>query len=318
MPLIPIHAATDPRIAEYVGVREAELRKDRFDAPGGLFVAEGELVVRRLIASRYRTRSLLCTHARLKTIPDVLASIGPDVPVYAVDQATMNGIVGFNIHRGVLAIGQRGHEPLLESILQGIRCAIVLEDLVNHDNLGSLFRNAAALAGGCFGQACILLSPKCADPLYRKSIRVSMGAALLVPFARLSDWPGDLHRLGEFGFRTLAMTPARDASDLAAVESDLRRSPQRIAVVLGSEGPGLTDAASQACALRVRIDMPGRRFVTQSSANRSAPGPEEPGEFGNSQGIDSLNVAVAGAIALHRLYSVTPAENCHPKDGPVQ
>lgn len=316
MPLIPITNPADPRIADYLGVREAELRKDRFDAPGGLFVAESELVIRRLLASRYRTRSILSTHARLKNIPDMLASIGTDIPVFAVDQLIMDGIVGFHIHRGLLAIGERGPEPSLDSLLARARCAVVLEDLVNHDNLGGIFRNTAALAAGCFGDACILLSPRCADPLYRKSIRVSIGSALMVPFARLTDWPGDLHRLRAAGFYTLALTPSEDAVDLVEVESQLRKSPKRVAIVLGTEGPGLSEDAARYSDVRVRIAMPGRQTVTVSAAHTCAwphdiqhlghENADVERKLGTNQGVDSLNVSVAGAIALHRLFSVTP------------
>ncbi|MBC7772295.1 MAG: RNA methyltransferase [Pyrinomonadaceae bacterium] len=319
MPLITITNPADPRIAEYVGVRESELRKGRFDAPGGLFVAESELVVRRLIASPYRTRSVLTTHSRLRNIADLESMLGPDVPIFCVDQSTMDGIVGFHIHRGLLAIGERGPEPSLDSLLARARCAVVLEDLVNHDNLGGIFRNTAALAGGCFGDACILLSPRCADPLYRKSIRVSIGSALMVPFARLTEWPGDLHRIRRAGFYTLALTPSEDAVDLVEIEAGLRASPKRIAIVLGTEGPGLSEDAAGSSDARVRISMPGRRPEGSGSRRECQGSVSTQGDgagaedceksvkaFAIGQGVDSLNVSVAGAIALHRLFSHTP------------
>jgi tRNA G18 (ribose-2'-O)-methylase SpoU len=295
MPHVPIDSLSDPRVADYAQIREAELRKDRFDAPGGLFVAEGELVVRRLLASRYRTRSILTTHARLRTVQDIVDALPAETPVYVVDQPTMNGIVGFNIHRGVLAIGERGPEPDLDQLLRSSRVAVILEDLVNHDNLGGIFRNVAGLGAGCFGETCILLSPKCADPLYRKSIRVSMGSALLVPFARLTDWPNDLQRVQTAGYRVLAMTPSERAVDIDTVTPDA--SNPKAAILLGSEGPGLTDTAMSKADIHVRIWMPGRSG-------------QSPPLFANSldledrtaEGIDSLNVSVACAIALHRLF----------------
>jgi len=303
MPLIHIDSISDPRLTEYVGVREAELRRNRYDAPGGLFIAEGELVFRRLLDSPYITRSVLTTNARLATIADALARLGPDVPVYVVDQATMNGVVGFNIHRGLLAIGERGPEPDLDALLAAARCAIVLEDLANHDNMGGVFRNAAALGGACFGSTAILLSPRCADPLYRKSIRVSMGAALLAPFATLAEWPGDLERLRRAGYLVAALTPDEGAVDIAEVEAKLVKAPQPVALMLGAEGPGLSASAMEQADIRVRIAMPGRSTdpaAERAGEPRSVDGAEE--EEDSGRGVDSLNVAVAGAIALHRVF----------------
>jgi tRNA G18 (ribose-2'-O)-methylase SpoU len=282
MPTIPIQSISDPRVAEYVGVRESELRKDRFDAPGGLFIAEGELVVRRLFASSYATRSVLTTPMRLNSIRDVVDALPQDTPVFVVDQQTMNGIVGFNIHRGLLAIGVRGHEPPIDRVLAAASILVVLENLVNHDNLGAIFRNTAALAGP---SAAILLSPRCADPLYRKSIRVSVGHALAVPFARLGPWPEAVDRLRQAGFLLLALTPDPGAEDIVAVSQELMVQPgqHRLALLLGGEGPGLTTEAQTYSDRRVRIDMPGRDRETNT-------------------GVDSLNVATAASIALHRLH----------------
>jgi tRNA G18 (ribose-2'-O)-methylase SpoU len=291
--LIKIDSPQDPRLSEYRGVREAELRKDRYDAPGGLFVAEGELVVRRLIASAYRCRSVLTTPVRLNTIRDALDRLEPDLPVYLVDQPTINGVVGFNIHRGILAIGLRGQPPSLESLLLPHRTLIILEDLTNHDNIGGIFRNTAALAG-TGSAAAILLSPRCADPLYRKSIRVSVGQALTVPFATLRDWPGDLARIRAAGYRLLALTPSPDARDIADVASEIQSRPQPLALLLGSEGPGLSGIALGTADDLVRIPMPGQTFGPQSPAY-------PPHEL-----VDSLNVSVAAGIAIHRLCPLHP------------
>lgn len=298
MPIVPIDSITDPRVADYVQVREAELRKERFDAPGGLFVAEGELVVRRLFQSRYRVRSLLVTQARLNTLNDLVERLPADVPVYLVNQATMNGVVGFNIHRGVLAIGERGPEPSLDELAAGARCLVVLEDLVNHDNLGGVFRNVAGLGGGCFGHTRVVLSPKCADPLYRKSIRVSMGSALLVPFVRAVEWPRDLDRLKVFGFHIVALSPGDRSVEIGDFSTQMAAKTDKIALVLGSEGPGLHPDSLAMADTVVRIDMPGR---TSPSSGSPVPNSLDT-DFVESQGIDSLNVSVAGAIALHRLF----------------
>jgi tRNA G18 (ribose-2'-O)-methylase SpoU len=282
MPLIEIHSPADPRIADYLDIREAELRKDRFDAPGGLFIAEGELVYRRLLTSRFRTRSVLVTPTRLRTIDDTLSALAPDTPVYLVDQATMNRVVGINIHRGILAIGERGPEPALAELLRAKRIAVLLEDLVNHDNLGGVFRNTAALAGP--KAAAVLLSPRCADPLYRKSIRVSMGHVLSVPYARLADGQQALARLRELGFTLIALTPRPDADDIVEV-ADRLAPGARCALILGTEGPGLSEVTLTQADIRARIRMPGATDQTRPSLGH----------------IDSLNVSVAAAIALHRL-----------------
>lgn len=275
MPLITLESADDPRLAAYANIRDAELaqRTDPLDPDGhrGLFIAEGELVVRRLIASAYPTLSLLTTPTRLATIGDALAGLPGSVPVYVVPQQVMNTVVGFNMHRGLLALGGRPEPTPLERLLSLSGPLLILEDLVNHDNLGGIYRNAAALGGPGIG---VLLSPRCADPLYRKSLRVSMGHVLGVPTARLTDWPGDLLRLKDAGWTLLATTPDTSAADLA----DLHPLPKKVALLLGSEGPGLTPGALATADVRVRIAM-----------NPAGPG------------VDSLNVAVSAGICLHRL-----------------
>lgn len=302
MPLIEITSPDDPRIAEYVGVREAELRQERYDAPGGLFIAEGELVFRRLVNSTYATRSVLLTPTRLTTVRDAIDALPPETPIYLVDQRVMNGIVGFNIHRGLLALGAREAEPPLETLLADAACIVVLEDLVNHDNVGGIFRNVAALAGitmksgGAKGGA-VLLSPRCCDPLYRKAIRVSIGWALGVPFARSADWPGDIARMRQAGYRVLALHPDAGARDVGEVAAELSGSPQKIALIVGTEGPGLSADAIRNADECIRIPMRGRdMFRSHAKA----------GEEADFEGVDSLNVGVATAIALHRLTAVLP------------
>jgi tRNA G18 (ribose-2'-O)-methylase SpoU len=187
----------------------------------------------------------------------------------------MNEVVGFNMHRGVLAVGRRGAGLTPEGVLDRPGPWVVLEDLTNHDNLGGLFRNVAALGGPGAG---VLLSPRCADPLYRKSLRVSMGTILSVPFARLGDWPGGLAALRDRGIETWALTPGDDARPIGEVAREAAVKAARVALVLGSEGPGLTPGAFGACTRRVVIPM--RRAAAE---------------------VDSLNVAMAGGVALYAL-----------------
>jgi tRNA G18 (ribose-2'-O)-methylase SpoU len=287
VPILPVTSLDDPRLAPYANMRDAELaqRLDPLDpaAHGGLFIAEGDLVLRRLIDSPFPTDSVLLAENRVDTLAPELARLSAHVPVFVAPQALFNAIVGFNMHRGVLAIGRRVQPYALEDLLGRSGPILILEDLVNHDNLGGIFRNAAGLGGtGCS----ILLSPRCGDPLYRKSLRVSMGHVLSVPFRRLTDWPGDLARIVAAGWDLLALTPRPDAIDLEDLAGSPRRSPSypesapRRAVLLGSEGPGLTESALAAAPRAVRIAMP------------PSPG---------GQTIDSLNVAMAAGIALYRL-----------------
>jgi tRNA G18 (ribose-2'-O)-methylase SpoU len=234
---------------------------------------------------------VLLTPTRLEAVRDVVGTLAPEIPVYVVDQKTMNAVVGFNIHRGVLALGARGPEPELERLLDDSSCVVVLEDLVNHDNIGGIFRNVAALAGVGRGGGAVLLSPNCSDPLYRKSIRVSIGWALAVPFARLVSWPADLNRLRSSGFRVVALHPGAGARDIAAVAEELGGRGQKIALVVGTEGPGLTPECLAAADECVRIPMRGREMLMGSA---------------NAEGVDSLNVGVATAIALHRFAAALP------------
>jgi tRNA G18 (ribose-2'-O)-methylase SpoU len=198
--------------------------------------------------------------------------------VFVADQPTMNQIVGFNMHRGVLAIGIRGPSLTLPELLARGGPVVVLEDLTNHDNLGGVFRNAAALGG--MGVS-VLLSPRCADPLYRKSIRVSMGAAMCVPFVRATAWPDVLKEIVTAGYEVWGMTPGADTVELGEACRGICGDPGRVAVLLGSEGPGLTAEALAACTKRVRIVM------------RKA-----------DPTIDSLNVAMASGIVLHCLGDI--------------
>jgi tRNA G18 (ribose-2'-O)-methylase SpoU len=259
--VIAVSALSDPRLDEYRNVPDPELLRAR-----GIFVAEGRLVVRRLLDTpRFRTRSVLLTNAAYAAIGDVVDR-SPDLPVYVVTQEAMNEIAGFNIHRGCLAIGERPPDTPWTDLVQGASRVVVLERVSNADNVGGIFRSAAA-----FGADAVLLGPACADPLYRKAIRTSMGAALRVPFATMPDWPGDLVRLREAGFRILALTPGSDATPLTDVGG------RTSALLVGHEGEGLSAAALAAADVRVRIPM--------------------------AAGVDSLNASTAASIALYELAS---------------
>jgi len=288
--LVPIESLDDPRVADYRNLRDHELlqRADPFDPEGhrGLFMAEGELVVRRLIESEYRTRSLFVTPSRVEVLRDAINELPDDAPVFVAEQRILNEVVGFNIHRGILGAGIRPRPARLDELLGRSGPFVVLEDLYNHDNIGSIFRNAAALGGA---GVTVLLSPRTADPLYRKALRVSTGHALLIPWTRLENWPGDLDRLREAGIELLAMTPgpgSRDIRELSAGGGARATAGsggmvgKRSAILMGTEGTGLSEAAMAKADIRARIDMP----IGPSGA-----------------AADSLNVAVASAIALFAL-----------------
>jgi tRNA G18 (ribose-2'-O)-methylase SpoU len=256
--VIPVGDLADPRIDEYRNVPDPDLLRAH-----GVFIAEGRHVVRRLLKSRFRTRSVLVTPAAYGGLDDTLP--GADCDVYVVSQEVMNAITGFNIHRGCLAVGERAPATDWRDVVRDAQILLVLERVANADNVGAIFRSAAAFAAGA-----VLLGPGCIDPLYRKSIRTSMGATLTVPFAMLNDWPEDLHRLRGEGFPLLAMTP----SDAAIPLRDVGQ-PFRAAILLGHENDGLSADVLRASDIQVRIPMPGA--------------------------IDSLNVATAAAIALYEL-----------------
>jgi tRNA G18 (ribose-2'-O)-methylase SpoU len=261
--IVPITDPEDPRIAVYRQVRE----RDLVGREGG-FIAEGEVVLRVLLTGggRHRAASLLVADKRLKRLAPLIETLSPDVPVYAAGQAVMDAIVGFHIHRGIMAHGLRAADLGAEALLAGSgprALVLALFGIANHDNMGGLFRNAAA-----FGADAVLLDQTCCDPLYRKAIRVSVGAALKVPFARLAPGQDPLEMLARNGFTALALSP-QGAEPLAGLAR-----PDRAAVLLGAEGPGLPDDLLQ----RAR-----------TVAIRMAPG------------WDSLNVAATSAIMLHEL-----------------
>ena len=263
MPIIGIDSLDDRRLDDYRNVRDSDLA-----ARGGLFIAEGRLVVGRLLDNRrFRTRSLMLTEAA-RTSLGALIDRANDAPVFVVSQAVMNGVTGLNIHRGCLAVGERTLQPPLRELAAAARRLVVMERVANADNVGAIFRNAAA-----FGVDAVLLDDATTDPLYRKSIRTSMGAALQVPFARAEPLADALDTVAHCGLTLVALTPQPDAAPLTTLAPSLRS--QRIAIIVGHEGEGLTPDTLARCSLRTRLPM--------------------------SDTVDSLNVATAAAIALYAL-----------------
>jgi tRNA G18 (ribose-2'-O)-methylase SpoU len=260
--VVEIVSPDDERIADYRALTDVELRT-RWEPPNGLFIAEGEVVVQRAIRAGYRLRSVLIDFKRA----DQLAGLPGDAPLYAATQPVLESITGFHVHRGVLASFHRRAPLDLDRMLPGARRLAVLEGLNSHTNLGALFRSAAAL-----GIDAVVLSPTCADPLYRRSVRVSMGEVFAIPYAKAESWPGALVTIRDAGFTLLAMTPAPDAVPIQRLTAAQRERP---ALLFGAEGPGLTRPALDAG--DVRVALPMRRDV------------------------DSLNVATAAAIAFWEL-----------------
>ncbi len=262
--VVRIDDADDPRVADFRALTDADVRPDR----RGVVIAEGQTVVQRLLGSPYPVRAIIGEAHRIEALGPDLA--GFDGPAYAVDKWVLSAIVGFRVTRGVLASSTRPPASTVEQVIAGATRLAVLEGLNDFENLGALFRNAAA-----FGIDGVLLDARCADPLYRRSVRVSMGHVLRVPFAVLPAGAHDggaaagLARLAEDGFATVALTPAGEV-DVRALPP-----PPRWAAVLGAEGPGLTAAALAAATVRARIPMAGA--------------------------VDSLNVATAAAVAFSHL-----------------
>jgi tRNA G18 (ribose-2'-O)-methylase SpoU len=263
-PPVTVVSLDDPRVAHYRHIGDpAYLRTKR------LFVAEGRLVVRRLLTSwAWQTESVLVTNAAYEGLAAVLTDSSLSVPVYVVDQARMNELVGFNIHRGCLALGVRPDERVLSSVYarRALR-ALILEGVNNPDNVGGIFRSAAA-----FGVELVVLGPHCGDPLYRKAIRTSMAATLEVQFVVAPMWPDAIGTLRASGFTVVALTPDARATPLAAIPV----SASRIALLVGAEGSGLSRAALDAADLRARI------LTTEL--------------------VDSLNVTTAASIAMYHVF----------------
>ena len=261
--VIDITDPADPRVGDFRDLNSVDRRPD-LPSGKGLVIAEGVLVVRRMLVSRFAAHALLGTDRRLAELAGDLAAA--QVPYYRASAEVMADVVGFHLNRGVLAAARRPSELPVSEVLRGARTVALLEGVNDHENLGSIFRNAAGL-----GVDAVVFGAGCADPLYRRAVRVSMGHALLVPFARARNWPDDLQLLRDSGFRILAMTPDPPAGPLAAAMEACAAG--KVAVLVGAEGHGLSEQAMRASDVRVRIPM--------------------------ARGTDSLNVATAAALAFY-------------------
>lgn len=267
----PVTDRDDPRLRDYVGLTDVALRT-RVEPANGLYIAESSTVLGRALRAGHRPRSVLLAPRWLPDLEAMLADVPGDdaVPVYVAEEAVLEAITGFHVHRGALAAMHRPDLPSVADVLAsarggaGARRVAVLEDLVDHTNVGAAFRSAAAL-----GVDAVLVTPRCADPLYRRSVRVSMGTVFQVPWTRIDPWPDGVATLRAAGFVTASLALSDDAVSLDELVAD---PPERLALVLGTEGDGLSPAAVAAGDLTVRIPMAG--------------------------GVDSLNVAAAAAVAF--------------------
>jgi tRNA G18 (ribose-2'-O)-methylase SpoU len=259
--LVTIDDPGDPRLADYRDLRDVQLRR-HLEAEHGLFLAEGEKVVRRAVEGGFTPRSFLMAPRWLEGLGDVLDA--SEAPCFVVSEALAEEVTGFHVHRGALASLERRPLPSLAEVLAGARSVLVLEDVVDHTNVGAIFRSGAAL-----GFDAVLLSPRCADPLYRRAVKVGMGAVFTVPWTRLPDWYEALPSLTAAGFTTVALTLAPDATPVEEAVAGV----ERLALVLGTEGHGLSPRWQEAADRRAIIAM--------------------------RPGVDSLNVAAATAVACY-------------------
>ncbi|WP_374929556.1 TrmH family RNA methyltransferase [Kytococcus sedentarius] len=264
---IPLTDPTDPRVEDYFGLTDVALRR-RLEPERGLYMAESEKVIRRALAAGHQPRSMLLTPRWVEDLAPLVADVeASGAPVYVAEPKVAEAMTGFHLHRGALAAMQRPELPPVGDLLQGARRVVVVEDVVDHTNVGAIFRSVAAL-----GADAVLVTPRCADPLYRRSVRVSMGTVFQVPWTRIDPWPAGMAELREAGFTVAALALRDDAVTMRELAAD---PPERLALVLGTEGDGLAPQTVEGADLAVRIPMAG--------------------------GVDSLNVAAASALALYAL-----------------
>lgn len=255
---IPVTDPDDVRLDDYRSLLDHTIRR-RLEDAGRFFIVEGWEAVRRLLSSGWGVRSILVTEDKVGRLDD----LGESIPHYVASRAVAKEVVGFDLHRGVIASAVRPEPRDWRQVAEATPRLAVLEGINDHENLGAIFRSASALGVGG-----VLLAPSVPDPLYRRSVRVSMGAVLMVPYARVESWPGDLDYLKSIGFTVVGLTPDSGAELIESVPI-----PSRIAVLLGSEAEGLSEQALGMTDIRVRIGQTGA--------------------------LDSLNVGHAGAIAFH-------------------
>jgi tRNA G18 (ribose-2'-O)-methylase SpoU len=262
MSRVAITDGAHPALLDYAGLTDVALRS-RIEPERGLYIAESRFVIARAIEAGHEPRSFLCSEKWLPSI-EPYAARWPDVPVFVGTDAVLEEVAGFHVHRGALAAMRRPEPRSVAEVIAGARRVAVLENLVNHTNVGAVFRSAAAM-----GVDAVLVSPRCADPLYRRSVRVSMGSVFQVPWAPVNEWPGGLAELREAGFVIAALALSEGAVPLDAFCRDL---PERLALMLGTEGDGLSRGAMEGADVTVTIPM--------------------------AAGVDSLNVAAASAVAF--------------------
>ncbi|MGN6610804.1 MAG: TrmH family RNA methyltransferase [Angustibacter sp.] len=267
MGVVRISDPDDPRVRDYTQLTDMALRRAR-EPEEGLYLAESDKVIRRALEAGHRPRSYLMAPRWLDDLADLVAEADRDgVPVYVGEPGVLEALTGFHLHRGAIAAMHRPPLPDVDAVITGARRVAVLEDVVDHTNVGAMFRSAAAL-----GVDAVLVTPRCADPLYRRSVRVSMGTVFQVPWTRVEPWPGGVEALQRSGFTVAALALSDDSVALDELAAD---PPERLALVLGTEGHGLSQRTVAASDVVVRIPMSG--------------------------GVDSLNVAAASAVAFWAL-----------------
>jgi tRNA G18 (ribose-2'-O)-methylase SpoU len=264
MHLVPVDDPAAPELQDYVGLTDVALRRTT-ESEGGLYIAESAKVIRRALAAGHRPRSVLLQQ---KWLPDLEPLLAPfDIPVYLAEPQLLHEVTGFVMHRGAIASMHRPELPPVAELLRGARRVVVLENIVDHTNVGAIFRAVAGL-----GADAVLVTPQCADPLYRRSVRVSMGTVLQIPWTRLDEWPHGAQQLRDAGFTVAALALDDDAVSLDEFSAD---PPDRVALLLGAEGDGLSASALEGADVVVTIPM--------------------------AREVDSLNVAAASAVALWAL-----------------
>lgn len=262
MQILRVTDLTADGLADYSRLTDVALRRVS-EPEGGLYIAESTKVITRALAAGHRPRSVLLQEQWLEDVAPLLADF-PDVPVFVGEPALLEQLTGYHLHRGALAAMHRPPLPDPRELVRDARRVVVLEDIVDHTNVGAIVRNCAAL-----GADALLVTPRCADPLYRRSVRVSMGTIFQVPWTRIDPWPESIMLLKSYGFETVGLALTSDSLSLDQFAADV---PERLALILGSEGDGLSASTIAAADVIVRIPMGG--------------------------GVDSLNVAAASAVAL--------------------
>lgn len=281
--LIPLNDLSDPRVRDFTQLKDVNLRKS-FEAERGLYLAESFSVIARALAAGHQPRSVLTNRHWLGRLQETLGNRAGDIPIFVAEEEQLTRLTGFSMHRGAIAAMERPALPELDEVLSGARAVLILEDLVDHTNVGAAIRSAAAM-----GFDAILTTPHCADPLYRRAVRVSMGTVFSLPWTQIAAWP-DTSALENRRFIVAGLALSDQAISLpkfcSCLQSQVERGQQpKVALVLGTEGPGMTKQALASCDQLVKIPL--------------------------SHGVDSLNVAAAGAVAC---YAVSQALGTFTQD----